>query len=185
MGSESPKQDPRVQRTLDVIHKAFVELVLEKGFATVSVREVAERAGIGFKTFYRHYNNKEDILTKIIDQLAADLWAYLRAFSGTNIQDSTPLFTFVLTHQDYYRPLLDETILSYSVRALKPHAERWYVQLSADLHLTPPPNLDLLIEHWTWATLVFIRWWLVHHMDMPPQEIAALYDKLVLHPFLH
>jgi len=41
---------------------AFVQILLEEGFESVSVERVAARANVGRSTFYMHYKSKEDIL---------------------------------------------------------------------------------------------------------------------------
>jgi AcrR family transcriptional regulator len=42
------------------IHIAMVEAVAEHGYAAVTVRELADRAGVSTRTFYQHYESKQD-----------------------------------------------------------------------------------------------------------------------------
>ncbi len=46
--------DPRVQRTQTALAKAMIALTLERGYAAITIRDLAERAGIGYATFFRH-----------------------------------------------------------------------------------------------------------------------------------
>jgi AcrR family transcriptional regulator len=41
---------------------AFVDLMLTRGYADLSVEDVAESANVGRSTFYLHFRNKDDIL---------------------------------------------------------------------------------------------------------------------------
>ena len=50
--------DLRVRRTRMMIEKAFSELLLEKGFQSITVQDITERAMVNRATFYDHYIDK-------------------------------------------------------------------------------------------------------------------------------
>lgn len=54
--------DPRVRRTRELILRAFTALQAEKGFQTITVQEIARRAGINRATFYAHFPDKYALL---------------------------------------------------------------------------------------------------------------------------
>lgn len=56
--------DLRVIRTKKSIQKAFVELINEKGFEAVTVKDITTKAKINRGTFYSHYQDKYDLLDK-------------------------------------------------------------------------------------------------------------------------
>lgn len=60
--------DPRVRRTRQSIVQAFTELVDRKGFQTISVQDITERAGINRATFYAHFPDKYALLQCSIEQ---------------------------------------------------------------------------------------------------------------------
>jgi AcrR family transcriptional regulator len=43
---------------------AFGELVLARGYDTLTVRDIIEHANVGRSTFYEHFENKDDILRR-------------------------------------------------------------------------------------------------------------------------
>ena len=45
-------EDLRVQKTIESVKSAFDELVLEKDYEKITVKELCERARINKKTFY-------------------------------------------------------------------------------------------------------------------------------------
>lgn len=59
---KATKPDRRTERTRQALMSAFVQILLEEGFDSVSVERVAARANVGRSTFYMHYKSKEDIL---------------------------------------------------------------------------------------------------------------------------
>src|SRR5215475_3383358 len=56
--------DLRVQRTQDLILNALIELTIEKGFSSVTISDITKYARINRATFYRHYQDKFDLLDK-------------------------------------------------------------------------------------------------------------------------
>lgn len=56
------KEDPRVTRTRGLLESAFTEIVSEKGFQSVSVKDITERAGVNRATFYAHFPDKFELL---------------------------------------------------------------------------------------------------------------------------
>lgn len=62
------KEDPRVTRTRNLILNAFSELLPEKGFHSLSVQNITERAGVNRATFYAHFPDKYALLDFSIQQ---------------------------------------------------------------------------------------------------------------------
>jgi AcrR family transcriptional regulator len=60
--NENKKIDPRVMRTRQMIHQAFMELIKTKGFQAISVQDVTDLAGINRATFYAHFPDKYALL---------------------------------------------------------------------------------------------------------------------------
>ena len=60
------KLDPRVKRTRALIQQAFHELLAEKGFQSITVQDLTERAEVNRATFYAHYADKYALLDESI-----------------------------------------------------------------------------------------------------------------------
>lgn len=59
MGSS---MDRRVRRTRRLLHRSLIELMLERGYARITVQDILDRADVGRSTFYSHYRDKDDLL---------------------------------------------------------------------------------------------------------------------------
>ena len=60
--------DTRVQYTKARIHDALTELMAEKQFRSITVKELCDVAGINRGTFYLHYSSLRDVLAKIEEE---------------------------------------------------------------------------------------------------------------------
>jgi AcrR family transcriptional regulator len=61
--------DRRVQKTRKLLQDALIELVAEKGYESVSIQEILDRANVGRSTFYAHFQDKDQLLHSILDRL--------------------------------------------------------------------------------------------------------------------
>lgn len=59
--------DPRVERTRTAIREALVALVREEGLEGLTHQRVAESAGVGRATVYRHLPTHEDLIAEAFD----------------------------------------------------------------------------------------------------------------------
>jgi len=66
---EEEKLDPRVKRTRNLILGAFESLLAEKGFESISVQDVTDKAEINRATFYAHFPDKYALLDYFITQM--------------------------------------------------------------------------------------------------------------------
>lgn len=66
---EQKKLDPRVKRTRHLITSAFDSLLAEKGFESISVQDITDKAEINRATFYAHFPDKYALLDYFITQM--------------------------------------------------------------------------------------------------------------------
>ncbi|WP_456275036.1 TetR/AcrR family transcriptional regulator [Bacillus sp. AK031] len=66
-------KDLRVIRTKESIRNALVELIEEKGFEAITVKDITNRANINRGTFYAHYQDKFDLMTKCEEEVMFDI----------------------------------------------------------------------------------------------------------------
>lgn len=69
---------PRPSRNVDVLLlKAGRELFPQTGAAGLSVRKVAERAGVNLGMFHYHFGNKDEFVRQLLQQLYDEMFANL------------------------------------------------------------------------------------------------------------
>ena len=110
--------DKRVQRTKIDLYNALFELLKQKKYEQITIKDIIEFAGYSRGTFYIHYKQKDDLLNEIINYLfkeasKAQRSSYINEDS-IDVQrlENEPIF--ILKHfkeyGDYYKILLGETI---------------------------------------------------------------------------
>ena len=61
-------EDRRVRRTKQLIKQSLIELMHEKSFKEITVTDITKRADLNRGTFYLHYVDIYDLLSKIEDE---------------------------------------------------------------------------------------------------------------------
>ncbi len=78
--SHEVQTDLRIRRTHLFLQEAMIELITEKGFEAITVGDIAERAMINRATFYRHYQDKYDLVARIFEESADSLVEHMKPF---------------------------------------------------------------------------------------------------------
>ena len=65
--------DLRVLRTQKLLREALIALIEERGFDAITVGEIAERAMVSRSAFYRHYQDKYDLVENIYENMVAEV----------------------------------------------------------------------------------------------------------------
>jgi AcrR family transcriptional regulator len=63
--SDNPKASLMTRKRSAIVHAAQ-KLFLEGGYAKTSMDSIAEAAGVGIKTVYRHFENKDDLFSAVM-----------------------------------------------------------------------------------------------------------------------
>lgn len=81
------KRQLQYQHTLENIRSAVDELVSEKGFEAMTIRDICQRAGIKTGGFYHHFASKDDLLFDRYHRVNE----YFKAYYKTNIQGKSSI----------------------------------------------------------------------------------------------
>ncbi|GAA3578204.1 TetR family transcriptional regulator [Amycolatopsis ultiminotia] len=100
----------RKQRTRQALLDAALDLLADRGFASLSLREVAKRAGIVPTAFYRHFSSMEELGIALVEETTRTLRGMLRAdrtepgsYQGMIRASVHTLYRQVRAHEGHFR----------------------------------------------------------------------------------
>jgi AcrR family transcriptional regulator len=174
-------EDLRVRRTRKLIQQAFLELTVEKGFATLTVQDIADRAMVNRSTFYRHYLDKYDLLNKYMDEvyeLTSD-----EEFLADKLQRKgdeahiglLALLNHIQKHAAFYQVMLGPKGDPLVPQRLRTNTERRFQKLLGNFPQDPDPNtppVELRISYISYAGVGAIKWWMEHQRECSPEQLA-------------
>ncbi|HYF65203.1 MAG TPA: TetR/AcrR family transcriptional regulator [Herpetosiphonaceae bacterium] len=171
--------DRRIQRTQQTLRMALLELIDEKGYAAVTVQDIAERANIGRATFYLHYPDKEHLLLAWMEHILADLKAQ---FAGRPETLSFIAFEHIAHHRDLYRTLLSErgsALITVRMRNLLAGEIEDHLCGQCGVPAGSIPAFGLVGQHVAGALFAAIHWWLNSDQSSSPAQMSELHELLI------
>ena len=179
----STTTDLRVIQTREAIYRAFLSLLDSKALDQITIREIAATAGIGYKTFFRHYTGKAELLNAI----AADEIKRLIELSVSVMNTANPkegaraLCRYVADNDAIWSTLLNggaaHTMRDEFVRVSREVA-------LGNNRLTDNASADIGIRLSAVGTLEMLSWWLGQETRISVEALAELYNRLVIAPLM-
>lgn len=77
------REDRRIRRTKRLLRQALADLMNEKEFKDITVKEITDRADLNRGTFYFHYSDTYDLRDKIEDELMQEFAEVTASYSPT------------------------------------------------------------------------------------------------------
>ena len=169
----------RVARTKAAIEDAFVQLVLEHGYARVAVDDICDRADLARATFYTHYASKEAVLLAVSSRLTEDLMARLAYQGGPwNVvrRDAiTTAYKHAAENPALYRACLSD---ARTRQALLSILTRYVEQNSRDrldaLGRQPRIPVPVMARAFVGAHLSILDAWLAGELDGDIEQLASM-----------
>ncbi len=191
--------DLRIVRTIESIKEAFVALIEEKGFESITVKDITTTAKINRGTFYAHYQDKYDLMNRCQEEFMLEMSniakqniAKLVASINTNNSILQPLeiavliFEFLERNRKFIKAILGPNgDLSFQTK-LKNFM--WKTLFESTENPIKQVNLlvpgEYLVSYIASAHIGVIQQWLLEDRKETPQEMAQILSTITLNgPF--
>ena len=198
--SHEEQTDLRIRRTHKFLQEAMVELITEKGFDAITVGDIAERAMINRATFYRHYQDKYDLVAKIFEETANQLVENMKPFHKDTSQSDkqnppevwVQLFEHVAEHARLYRAMLGKNGSSWFAARMREHTIKLMLEkeIQQEQHMGPRHQIEpampqelpgMQLSHVLIGT---ITWWLESEKSYTPRQIATWFYRFAFYGYL-
>jgi AcrR family transcriptional regulator len=182
------KADRRVSRTRRLMHEALMSLIVEKGYESITVQDILDRADVGRSTFYAHFRDKDEMLLSSFDHLRTLFEQQQQALLISRRTGMDPEVNFILelfrhtgAHHKLYKAIAGkqsgEMILKYLHKYLYnmligPHTEIMKNRKS------PPVPIEITTHYLVSSLLSLITWWLDNNMPYSPEKMDEIFRIL-------
>ena len=172
------EKDLRVVRTRRLLKEAFIELAIEHGAENISIRDITKRAQVGYQTFYRHYDGKDDlILTLSADLLQGAQNALIPGVAEAQVTENTVrLLKFMQENAQMMQILLRLSNHEDMLRAVIAMGAADGVRLFGGGSI---PD-EIIGYHFVTGQLNLVRWWLENDMPYPAEDMANYINQIVV-----
>jgi len=181
------KTDRRVQRTRELLRKALIELISERGYDAITIQGLVDRANVGRTTFYLHYSSKDELFISCHEAIVSEFhFGPHHSLSREELLSPEAPPRMISA----YRHLLDARALLYpifrgkdSLLILRRIRDRIAQEIEASLRAafaeadsTIP--FDVLVNYLAGAQIALVRWWLEKRQPHTPENLAQTFHRL-------
>ena len=179
------KEDLRITKTKQAIKESFIALVKQKGYNKVSVTDIVNKANINRNTFYLHYQDKEDLIKKLLNDSAlkiGKLLGYADFLKHTNFSNISELqirwgLRIILNNMeddlDLYKTVLDDL----SLQGYFDHVLETMKTAIAVLLDVSNPKSNLVFEYTMSGIFGLVRQW-IKNTTISTAETAKILAQL-------
>ena len=179
--STMPKrQDARAVRSRDAMRGALLKLMAAGPFDAITGSQIAQAAGVGYSTFFRHYADVPAVLSDVVAMLTDEFTREMMPFwtSGRPEEAARVLIAAVEQQREAIRALLSAA-----------GSSRYELSRQIIDRLSSQPDLSaqdvphrLALRVSVAATIEVLDWWICEEPDRTAAEIAEWLRKVVLAP---
>jgi AcrR family transcriptional regulator len=169
------KVDRRILKTQESLKKAVIELMTEKSFDEITIQDIADRADVNRGTIYLHYQDKYDLLDKLIESHfneigEMDSWACELDWEDALV----PYFEYFERNYLFFSTMLASkgTPSTFRNRLLSNFMEGFKGEIDRESGRNTELGEDVIVQYAGTAYVGLIEWWIRNGMPYPPREMA-------------
>lgn len=174
------KSNQRVRLTKKMLKEAYISLMHIKSTEKITVKELCEVAELNRSTFYLHYNEPNDVLICIEDELIDNVINYIDDISVNLIH--APL-TLIEVFLDFFQQN-DEIFRLLLIENPSPYFKEKFIRfclkkLVSSIDYTANSQYkDYIFSFVVNGSLSILMRWIAHNYDLGKKELATLLFQL-------
>ncbi len=169
------KDDPRSIRSAQLIGEALMKCLETTNFSRITITQLQETAGIGRATFYRAFDNLNDVLTYLSDEVYRKISEQIKERGISSARQAHLLFFEVWMKEDRLLETVIEHcgIRPFTAGLLQDNEEIYssmFPQMSEkDLQYAIPISMNTI--------LIALRTWIEKGKKETPQQLLEILTK--------
>ena len=163
--------------------ESFKKLVRTIPVEKITIKEITDKAGVIRPTFYNHFQDKYEVIERIINEEI--LLPVKPLLDNEMIQEAMVLvFTNILKEKDFYCRLSNMEGQNSFASIVKNSIRQWIFAFISEkvgtkkfksAWLTPNRVADYYAQSMSFVVLE----WIASDMPIPPREVAEIYDYIM------
>lgn len=176
--NKSEKEDLRVKRTRKLLYQALMDLIKKESFETITVKQICDLAMVHRTTFYVHFQDKFDLLTQALRQIAdeelhqagpIDPARNFHEVCEVATKHKELFFQLLLEERDSLRNLLRSEMKMGMMQYADDQIQGWKEMDAMDR--------EIAIEAYIGSALSVLQWWLQNNMPISTEELYRKFER--------
>lgn len=184
--SNKKSQDLRVRRTQKWLQDALLQLMREKPFQELQIREIADRAEVARPTFYLHYQSKEELLLSLVDHVFTEFFNDLVNNSARgNYNKQTlciQLFVYWQRHEEMLCLIVQAEIQNEIIKRLGVYLKQLllFIKAQTGKPVADGDALDLMVGFMSSGVYSLLTQWGLGKLPYTPEQMGLFLHQLTI-----
>lgn len=171
------KKDRRVTKTRQALQEALIALILEKGYAALTVQDVLDHANVGRSTFYAHFYDLDDLLQSEFEHLQAEFESYM-AQNPAQEASLWEISRLSFQHAQHYQRLYQAIVGTETSKIIQKHFQDYLRQQIRARLKGDAATVEILETHLLSSFMGLLRWWLDKDLPYSAEKMAQIFEDL-------
>lgn len=180
-------EDRRARRSRRMLKQGFMDLLREKGFSHISVRDITDRADMNRGTFYLHYPDTTALMRSVEEDMLNEAQSLIdghlqEAVEGNSLRPLfEPLLDYVVAHRDACATLFKNESCSGFLEGIQQLACRNGRRLIESRYAAlTEEQLTYFSGFVAFGLTGLMKTWFDHDMSTPKETLLRTSDQLVM-----
>lgn len=180
------KQDRRIRRTQKLLKESLLELMEQKDFKNISVKDITELADLNRGTFYLHYADTYCLLQEMESEVLEDFQSMITSYRDVFRKESLlpmviPIIQYIEENKKICKILFENSASNDFVNRFHNLVSENGIAIFKEQFPSASENtLGYFLEFITYGLTGVLKKWLDTGMRQPKEEIAEFVDKVVM-----
>lgn len=179
MGRKKEEHDTALVK--NYISTALLLLMEQHDYQSITITDIAKKAGVSRMTYYRTYSSKEDILVQYFDDIASNFLSEIKSRPNITLyQLAVQFFTFFHKYANLIPALRKANLLELVFRNFTENLKIFYTDLLGRQDLTTTENYHLNFS--AGGLSVALVLWSENGYKETPEELAQIITRFMTPP---
>lgn len=167
------KEDPDTALAKKYISTALLLLMEQHDYQSITITDIAKKAGVSRMTYYRAYSSKEDILIQYFNEIADDFFKELESRPDVTLYQLAVLFfTFFQENRNLIPTLNKANLLELAFRNFIKDLRIRYTNILKTQKLTPATDYAICFNVGGLAAVLI--YWSENGYRETPEQMAQI-----------
>lgn len=161
----------RIPKSRQAIIDAFMRLMSEKEFESITINQIAEGANVNRGTVYLHFNDKYDLREQCMQSQINQLLQHCMSEQSLNHLPSKAsllrAFEYLEQHASFYFLMLKSKGGTVFRNQMETMFKKSLNQHLASINPGPEMNREITVQFLIAATVGVLDWWMIRSMPYP------------------
>lgn len=177
---EENKEDRRVRRTRRLLKQGLAELMQEKEFKNITVKDITDRMDLNRGTFYLHYRDTYDLLEKMENEVLEELQSLIDTYVEPGTPQSlhsvlNPVMDYIVENRKLCRAIFENQACGDFIGKFRDLMYRnGKLLIRQQMTAAQKKRYDLAFGFISYGVMGTVQHWFDSDMDLSEEEVVEI-----------